>query len=69
MDNERQYFSEIGEWSHQEREFANCAVQDIGLAAWHDLLRIQKTQGNDAFLRAILRIWPSGKPPGCGGYF
>ncbi len=63
MDKEKQYFSETGEWSPQERDFASRAVNEIGLAAWHDLLRVQKTEGNEAFVRAVARIWPNGVPP------
>ncbi len=63
MGNEREYFPECGEWSRQEREFANSVVQSIGMSAWHDLLRIQKTQGKDAFVRALSEIWPGGVPP------
>lgn len=63
VDKEKPYFSENGEWSSQERDFANRAVQEIGLAAWHDLLRIRKSEGNDAFVRAVARLWPNGLPP------
>lgn len=63
MENERPYFSECDEWSHMEREFASRAVQSIGLGAWHDLLRIQRLHGKDAFLKAIREIWPDGAPP------
>ena len=62
MDSEKQYFSEIGEWSSQEREFANRVIGEIGLAAWHDLLRLRKNEGNAAFVFAISQIWPDGLP-------
>lgn len=64
MDREKQYFSESGEWSAQERDFASRAVAAIGLSAWNALLRVQRTEGNDAFVRAVARIWPGGTPPG-----
>jgi hypothetical protein len=62
MEDEREYFSECDEWSHLEREFASRAVQSIGLNAWHDLLRVQKLHGKEAFLNAIREIWPDGAP-------
>lgn len=62
----RSYFSEQGEWTHQEREFAERAIRDIGMHAWHELLRVQRHEGNDAFVEATRRIWPDGMPPdGC----
>ena len=63
MENECQYFAECDEWSSLEREFANRVVQSIGLNAWHDLLRVQRLYGKEAFLSAILEIWPDGAPP------
>jgi len=63
MESERQYFPEGDEWSSMEREFANRAVQSIGLDGWNDLLRVQRLYGKEAFLRAVLEIWPDGAPP------
>jgi hypothetical protein len=63
MDNERQYFPECDEWSSLEREFASRAVQSIGLEGWHELLRVQRLYGKEAFLTALLEIWPGGAPP------
>jgi hypothetical protein len=63
VDKERAYFSENGEWTNQEREFANRAIKNIGLAAWHTLLRVQRSDGNDAFIEATHKIWPNGMPP------
>jgi hypothetical protein len=63
MDIERAYFSDLGEWTNQEREFAERAVHDIGLEAWQKLLAIQRKEGNDAFVKATMQIWPNGMPP------
>jgi hypothetical protein len=63
MKNERQYFPECDEWSSLEREFASRAVQSVGREAWHELLRIQRLYGKEAFLKALLEIWPDGAPP------
>lgn len=63
MKNEYQYFPDYDEWSNLEREFANRAVQHIGLNGWHDLLSVQRRQGKDAFLKEINKIWPDGIPP------
>jgi hypothetical protein len=63
MDIERAYFSDLGEWTNQEREFAERAVNDIGIEAWHNLLAIQRKEGNDAFVKATMQIWPGGMPP------
>lgn len=62
MKNECQYFSDCDEWSSLEREFANRAIQTIGMGAWHDLLAVQRLHGRDAFLREINKIWPDGAP-------
>jgi hypothetical protein len=63
MDLERSYFSDLGEWTHQEREFAERAVKDIGIDAWHRLLAILRKEGNEAFIQATHQIWPDGMPP------
>lgn len=63
MDLERQYFSDQGEWTHQERAFAERAVNDIGVEAWQRLLAIQRKEGNEAFIKAMQQIWPDGMPP------
>jgi hypothetical protein len=64
MEPDRQYFPEFEEWSPQEREFASRAIQAIGQAGWNRLLRLQQTEGKEAFLRAVHAIWPDGRPPG-----
>ena len=63
MDRERPYFSDLGEWTHQEREFAERAINDIGVEAWHNLLAVQRKEGNEAFVKAMHQIWPNGMPP------
>lgn len=63
MDIERPYFSEKGEWTHQEREFSERAINDIGIEAWYILLAVQRKEGNEAFITATQKIWPSGVPP------
>lgn len=60
VDKEIQYFSENEEWTHQEREFANHAIREIGLESWQALLKIQREQGTEAFVKATSRIWPQG---------
>ncbi len=63
MHKERQYFSAQDEWTHQEREFSERAIKDIGLEAWHTLLNVQRLHGNEEFIKATCQIWPNGIPP------
>jgi hypothetical protein len=62
MDTERPYFSILGEWTCQEREFAERAISDIGFDTWQVLLAVQRKEGNEAFIKAMQQIWPNGLP-------
>jgi hypothetical protein len=63
MNKEIEYFSENDEWTHQEREFANRAIRQIGMESWQALLKIQRELGTEAFVKATSQIWPQGMPP------